>query len=161
MKKLLLLALLPTFASAATFNGAASVNITGVPINVNAVQPLNFGSLTKPTTAGASYRVASDGTKTATNITQTNFAAVQPATFTIDAPSGLVNVTITDVSTVSGLTLSNFDFNYAGTEYSSSTAAALPGGIGIPMSLGAQLNVDPSVAMGVTHAAYNVQVDYQ
>lgn len=165
MKKLLVaIALVLSIASvaeAATFSGSAAVDISGVPITINPVSPFNFGTLTKPTTSGASFRVSSDGSKTAVNITQTNTAAVQPASLTIDAPSSTVHLGLTDGTTAPGLSLSNFDFKYNGVQYTTASSGGLSSGLAIPVTVGAQLNVDPSTPLGITHATYNVSADYE
>lgn len=149
-------------AEAYTFGKTAAVTVVATPPSIVDNQGLDFATIEKPASGSVFVEVlpTADGATAASTATVVSGTPV-PGNYTIKGDANnQIAIAITPGSAPTGLTLSDFAMNYAGSSYTSGFVTA-PGATGQVLKIGAKLTIDSTVASGTHSPAYNIEVTYQ
>lgn len=151
-------------AEAVSTTNNATVNILQ-PLTISANNNMNFGKVTKPATTGTVVLTSAGAISGTTGGITT--AGGSPAAGTVNIAGDstqTVHITVTDTTSVAGLSLSSFTGTFGGQPLSggSLTGATLTGGSDT-FSIGATLNINSQAGgftTGVKTPTYTVDVAY-
>ena len=151
-------------ANAVTVSNNAAVTIV-TPITLTANNNMNFGKVTRPATTGTVVLGSSGAISSLTGGITSVGGTPAAGTVNITGDSTqTVSVTVSNTSTVAGVSLSNFTGTFGGRTLASNTltAATLTGGVDV-MRLGATLTINsvaPGFTTGLKTPTYDVVVNY-